>query len=236
MSPGRGRILKRLFIGTGTCVVVAVLVTALIAWDEFSPPEPFPVLDPAEVEAARPAVAGDPIEIATFGSGCFWCTEAVFRRVKGVRSAVSGYSGGTVENPTYDQVCWGSTGHAEVVQVVFDPTAVTYAELLEVFWRSHDPTTRNRQGNDVGTQYRSVIFYHSDRQRDLAERYMRKIDEAAIFQKPLVTEIERFSVFYPAEPDHQDYYARNKRQPYCQATIGRKLDKLKRVFGERWDE
>jgi peptide-methionine (S)-S-oxide reductase len=226
--------MKRLVIGVGACTLVAGLVVALVAPDEFSPPENFPVLEPAEAEAAPPpAVTGDAVEVATLGSGCFWCTEAVFRRVKGVRSAVSGYSGGTVENPTYEQIGWTDTGHAEVVQVTFDPTVVSYRELLEVFWRSHDPTTRNRQGNDVGSQYRSVVYYHTDRQRDLAERYRQKINDAGVFPKPVVTEIERFTAFYPAEADHQDYYARHQRQPYCQATIGRKLDKLKKVFGDR---
>jgi peptide-methionine (S)-S-oxide reductase len=153
--------------------------------------------------------------------------------VKGVHSAVSGYSGGHVANPTYEQVCLGHSGHAEVVQVTFDPKAVSYPELLEVFWRSHDPTTVDRQENDDGPQYRSVIFYHSDRQRELAERYRRQIDAAGVYPRPLVTEIAPFTVFYAAGDDHQDFYARNSRQPYCRAVIGRKLDKLKAVFGDR---
>ena len=223
--------MKRAMIGVGAGVVLVGLVVTLAARHEFSPPEHFPVLEPGEIES-DPATADTP-EVATFGSGCFWCTEAIFRQVKGVQSAVSGYSGGTTENPTYEQICWGRTGHAEVVQVTFDPKVVSYPELLEVFWRSHDPTTRNRQGDDVGTQYRSVVFYHSDRQRDLAERYKRKIDVAEVFSKPVVTEVERFTVFYLAETDHQDFYARNKQQPYCQRIIGRTLDKLRGVFGDR---
>jgi peptide-methionine (S)-S-oxide reductase len=235
MPSERGRIVKRLAIGVGGCAVVAGLFVALMAQEGFSPPENFPAPDPAEVEATAPA-AGDPLEVATFGSGCFWCSEAVFQRVKGVRSVVSGYSGGSVADPTYEQVSMTDTGHAEVVQVTFDPKVVTYPDLLEVFWRSHDPTTPNRQGNDVGPQYRSVVFYHTDRQRDLARRYKQKINEAGVFRRPVVTEIVPFTAFYPAEAEHQDYYARHRRQPYCQAMIAPKLDKLKKVFGDRLEE
>jgi peptide-methionine (S)-S-oxide reductase len=195
-------------------------------------PENFPVLAPEEI-GADPTPAPGGTELATFGSGCFWCTEAVFRQMRGVQKVVSGYSGGHVPNPTYEQVCGGRTGHAEVVQVTFDPAAVSYPELLEVFWRSHDPTTRDRQGNDVGPQYRSVVYYHSDRQRELAERYKRKIDAAGVYPRPLVTEVEPFSTFYPAEAYHQDYYAANPGQPYCRAMIGPKLEKLRAVFRDR---
>lgn len=216
------------------CLLVIAL--GLGAWAavtgprEFEPPETFPLLEPTEVNPEPPAAM---TETATFGAGCFWCTEAVFKRVKGVESVVSGYSGGSVPDPTYEQVCSGTTGHAEVVQVSFDPRVVSYADLLEVFWRSHDPTTPDRQGHDTGSQYRSVIFYHSDRQRELAERYKRKIDAADVYPAPLVTEIVPFAAIYPAGPDHQDYYARNSKLPYCRAVIGRKLDKLKAVFGDR---
>jgi peptide-methionine (S)-S-oxide reductase len=171
--------------------------------------------------------------VATFGSGCFWCTEAVFLQLKGVTSVVSGYSGGAVENPTYDQVCSGTTGHAEVIQVTFDPQVVGYPELLEVFWKTHDPTTLNRQGNDVGTQYRSVVFYHDDTQRELAEHYKDKLNKSGIFDSPIVTEISAFTKFYAAEDYHQNYYAQNKWQPYCTYIIGPKLDKLRQVFGEK---
>jgi len=173
------------------------------------------------------------LEKVTFGSGCFWCTEAVFRRLKGVQSAVSGYSGGTTPKPTYKQVCTGTTGHAEVVQVTFDPKQVSFDQLLEVFWATHDPTTLNRQGHDIGTQYRSVIFYHNQRQRELAEQYKKKLDAAKAFRAPIVTEISPFGEFFPAEDYHQDYFALNGRQPYCQAVIRPKIDKLEKVFAER---
>jgi peptide-methionine (S)-S-oxide reductase len=202
---------------------------------EFTVPENFPVLTPDETGPSAPPTAGA-TELATFGSGCFWCTEAVFQQMKGVKKVVSGYSGGSVPNPTYEQVCDGNTGHAEVVQVTYDPAVVSYPQLLEVFWRSHDPTTPNRQGNDVGTQYRSVVFAHSERQKELAERYKRKIDEAGVYPRPVVTEVVPLTQFYPAEGYHQNYYAENSGQPYCSAVIGPKLDKLKKVFAEKVKE
>jgi peptide-methionine (S)-S-oxide reductase len=220
--------MKQLLLVLGAILLLIILV-ARSGPRDFSPPQSFPVLEPEDVQPS-PEVES---ETATFGSGCFWCTEAVFRRVKGVRSAVSGFSGGDVANPTYKQVCLGTTGHAEVVQVVFDPKVVSYPQLLEVFWRSHDPTTVDRQGNDKGPQYRSVILFHSDRQRALAERYKRKIDAAEVYPDPLVTEIVPFTVFYAASDDQQDYYTRNSRQPYCRAVIGQKLNKLKAIFGDR---
>ena len=206
-------------------VAVAGIFVALAGsgGHEFDPPEHFPVLDAADV----PPPPADATETATFGTGCFWCSEAVFQRVKGVRSVASGFSGGSVPNPSYEQVCFGDTGHAEVVQVTFDPKVVSYPELLEVFWRSHDPTTPNRQGNDYGPQYRSVIFYHTDRQRELAERYKAKIDEAGVFANPVVTEIEPFTAFYPADEHHQDYYNRNSTR----ATAGRSLPKAGKAQG-----
>ncbi|VTU00072.1 peptide methionine sulfoxide reductase : Peptide methionine sulfoxide reductase MsrA OS=Cytophaga hutchinsonii (strain ATCC 33406 / NCIMB 9469) GN=msrA PE=3 SV=1: PMSR [Gemmataceae bacterium] len=211
---------------------VAGLFGSLFALrSEFTVPENFPVLDAAEIGPDAPPTGGT--ELATFGSGCFWCTEAVFQQLKGVTKVVSGYSGGSEKNPTYEQVCSGRTGHAEVIQVTFDPAVVSYPELLEVFWRSHDPTTRNRQGNDVGPQYRSVVFTHSDRQRQLAELYKQKIDAAQVFPRPLVTEIEPFTAFYPAEAYHQNYFADNPRQPYCRAIIGPKVEKLKAVFATK---
>ena len=177
--------------------------------------------------------SGGSLEKATFGAGCFWCVEAMFQRLKGVESVVSGYSGGEVKNPTYKQVCSGRTGHAEVVQVTYDPKQISYAELLEVFWGTHDPTTRNRQGNDVGTQYRSVIFYHSDEQRKLAEYYKQKLDASGAFRSPIVTEILPFRDFFPAENYHQGYYELNARQPYCQTVIRPKVEKLEKVFGNK---
>jgi peptide-methionine (S)-S-oxide reductase len=214
--------------------LLAAIVVGLVAAHYFPgaalPQENFPAPDSEEVETnTRPAGT----ETATFGSGCFWCTEAVFQQMKGVQSVVSGYSGGSVEKPTYEQVSSGRTGHAEVIQVTFDPKVISYPELLEVFWRTHDPTTQDRQGNDVGSQYRSAIFYHSDRQRLLAERYRKKIDEAHIFTKPVVTEIVPFTVFYPAEDYHQNYYVNHTQQSYCRAMIGPKIDKLKKVFHDK---
>ena len=172
-------------------------------------------------------------EQATFAAGCFWCTEAVFQRVKGVRQVLSGYSGGRVKNPSYDDVCCGTTGHAEAVQIIFNPAVISYSELLEIFWRTHDPTTRNRQGADSGTQYRSVIFYHNDRQKQLAEDCKQKINAAGVFAAPIVTEIVAYKAFYIAENYHQNYYARYGRQPYCQAVIRPKLDKLAQVFPQK---
>jgi len=182
----------------------------------------------------RPApTIPDGMERATFGSGCFWCTEAVFQRVKGVESIVSGYSGGDVPDPTYYQVCEGTTGHAEVVQVTYDPQVVSYRELLEIFWKLHDPTTLNRQGADVGTQYRSVIFYHTDEQKELTEHYKQKLDESGAFSRPIVTEIAPLSEFYPAEDYHQNYFRENGKMPYCRAVIVPKMEKLKEVFRDK---
>ncbi|MGO8745446.1 MAG: peptide-methionine (S)-S-oxide reductase MsrA [Thermoguttaceae bacterium] len=197
-----------------------------------------------QAPACRPSVADDPppqppakpagnLETATFAEGCFWCTEAVFQRLKGVRSVVSGYSGGRVKNPTYKQVCTGKTGHAETVQITYDPSQITYAELLEVFWKTHDPTTLNRQGPDVGTQYRSAIFYHNDEQRQLAERYKRQLDAAGAFNAPIVTQIVPFREFFPAEQYHQDYYELNSRQPYCNLVIRPKVEKVEKVFHDK---
>ncbi len=167
---------------------------------------------------------------ATFGSGCFWCTEAIFERVKGVNSVVSGYAGGTTINPTYEEVCTGETGHAEVVQLLYDPSIITYDELLEIFWKTHDPTTLNRQGADVGTQYRSVIFYHDEEQREKAEMYKSELDKAGIWQNPIVTEIVPFTNFFTAEKYHQNYYEMNPGQGYCTYVITPKLLKFEEVF------
>lgn len=173
------------------------------------------------------------MEIATFGNGCFWCTEAVFQNLEGVEKAVSGYMGGHVNNPTYKQVCAGTTGHAEVLQITFDPETISYKELLEVFWRTHDPTTLNRQGNDVGTQYRSVVFYHSPEQQQLAEQYKQELDAAGAFDDPIVTAIDPADTFYPAEAYHQNYFNNNPDQPYCRFLIGPKVEKFKEVFGHK---
>lgn len=170
---------------------------------------------------------------ATFGNGCFWCTEAVFQRLKGVDTVVSGYSGGQVPNPTYKQVCTGTTGHAEAIQIAYDPKVITFEELLEVFWKTHDPTTLNRQGPDQGTQYRSVIFYHDAEQKRLAEHYKKKLDAAGIFSAPIVTEISPFTIFYSAEDYHQNYYNENASQGYCRVMIKPKLEKLKQIFQDK---
>jgi peptide-methionine (S)-S-oxide reductase len=170
---------------------------------------------------------------ATFGGGCFWCTEAVFQNLKAVQSVVSGYTGGSVKNPTYHQVCSGTTGHAEAIQITYDPRAISYEELLEVFWKTHDPTTLNQQGNDYGTQYRSAIFYHDDEQKVLAVHYKQKLDASGLFPAPIVTEIVPFTEFYRAESYHQNYYNQNAGQPYCRAVISPKLDKLKELFSDK---
>ncbi len=170
---------------------------------------------------------------ATFGSGCFWCTEAVFQKLEGVESVISGYAGGKIKNPTYREICSGLTGHAEVVQVMYDETKISYQELLEVFWKTHDPTTLNRQGNDVGTQYRSVIFYHDQQQKELAETYKQHLDESGIFQDPIVTEISPYTDFYSAEDYHQDYFNNNQSQPYCAFVIKPKVEKVEQLFKEK---
>ena len=173
------------------------------------------------------------MEKATFGSGCFWCTEAVFQRLKGVDQVQSGYTGGSVPNPTYEQVCAGTTGHAEVVQITYDPGIISFDELLEVFWNTHDPTTLNRQGNDVGTQYRSAVFYHTEEQRKLSESYKQKLDAEKIWPDPIVTEIVPISDFYAAEGYHDDYFNKNGSQPYCSFVVAPKVKKFKEVFASK---
>ncbi|MBX2925859.1 MAG: peptide-methionine (S)-S-oxide reductase MsrA [Chitinophagaceae bacterium] len=169
-------------------------------------------------------------EIATFGNGCFWCTEAVFQQLKGVSKVTSGYSGGHVANPTYEEVCAKTTGHAEAIQIIFDPAVISYDELLEVFWQTHDPTTLNRQGNDIGPQYRSVIFYHNELQKEKAEKYKAELDQSGAFANPIVTAIEPFKNFYAAEDYHQNYYRLNGKAPYCYFVIKPKLEKFEKVF------
>lgn len=174
------------------------------------------------------------MEQITLGSGCFWCTEAVFQRLKGVSRAVSGYSGGTIKNPSYKEVCTGRTGHAEVVQVTFDPAVISLEEILEVFWKTHDPTTLNRQGNDVGTQYRSAVFYHTEEQKEVVTAIKNKLTELAVWPDPIVTEITKFEVFYPAEDYHQDYFNLNgTTQPYCQLVVAPKVEKFKKAFASK---
>ncbi|MCF0054043.1 peptide-methionine (S)-S-oxide reductase MsrA [Dyadobacter sp. LJ53] len=172
-------------------------------------------------------------EVATFGTGCFWCTEAVLESLDGVKKVVSGYAGGGVASPSYKEVCTGNTGHAECVEVVYDPKVISYAELLEAFFRSHDPTSLNKQGNDVGTQYRSVIFYHNEAQQKLAEQAKAELDKSGAYSKPIVTEISKAPKFYVAEDYHQNYFANNPDQGYCAFVIAPKLDKFKKVFKEK---
>jgi len=172
-------------------------------------------------------------EIATLGSGCFWCTEAIFQELEGVEKVESGYMGGQTLNPTYKDICTGETGHAEVCQITFNPEVISFTDLLEVFWMVHNPTTLNRQGADVGTQYRSVIFYHSDEQKTIANELLEKLDKSGSWDDPIVTEISAAEKFYKAENYHQNYYNQNKSQPYCSFVIKPKQDKFRKVFKDK---
>jgi peptide-methionine (S)-S-oxide reductase len=172
-------------------------------------------------------------EVATLAGGCFWCLEAVFDELRGVEDVVSGYAGGSVPDPTYEAVCGGATGHAEVVQVTFDPRAVSFRELLEVFFTIHDPTTLNRQGGDIGTQYRSAVFYHSPEQKETAREVVREIEEARVWDAPVVTEVVPLDKFYPAEDYHQEYFRRNPAQPYCRVVVAPKVSKFRQKFIEK---
>ena len=172
-------------------------------------------------------------DTATFASGCFWCVEAIFQRLKGVNQVTSGYSGGDIKNPSYKEVCTGRTNHAEAVQILFDPSQISYDELLEVFWKTHDPTTLNRQGADEGTQYRSAIFFHDENQKSLAENYKKKLNASGAWDKPIVTEITAYTNFYKAEDQHQNYFNANGNQPYCSFVIQPKVDKFEKVFKDK---
>ncbi len=173
------------------------------------------------------------IETATFGAGCFWCVEAVFLQLEGVHKVISGYTGGMTEDPDYRSICTGTTGHAEVIQIEFDPDVISFKDLLDVFWHTHDPTTLNRQGNDTGTQYRSAIFYHSDSQRNIAEISKAETDKSNLWNDPIVTEITPIDVFYPAEDYHQNYFELNPTQPYCQFVIHPKMKKFTKDFQDK---
>jgi peptide-methionine (S)-S-oxide reductase len=173
------------------------------------------------------------VQTATFGSGCFWCAEAIFSQLKGVESVIPGYAGGNKPEPTYQEVCTDITGHAEVVRIVFDPTIITYADLLEIFWQVHDPTTPNRQGNDMGSQYRSIILYSDLNQKQTAHEMLAKLEESKTFPSAIVTEIMPLKDFYPAEEYHKEYYFQNRMQPYCQFVISPKLEKFKKAFKEK---
>jgi len=173
------------------------------------------------------------MEVITLGAGCFWCIESIFQNLKGVEKVVSGYSGGQTSNPTYKEICTGTTGHAEVAEITFDPSVVTFEEVLEVFFKTHDPTTMNRQGNDVGTQYRSAIFYHTDAQKEKSLTIIKSVNASGAYEKPIITEVSPVGVFYPAEDYHQNYFNLNGNQPYCQYVIQPKLDKFKKVFHDK---
>ena len=187
-----------------------------------------------QVMSSSVSNAMEKTDTATFGTGCFWCTEAIFEQMNGVLKVTSGYMGGAKENPTYEEVCTGETGHAECVQVVYEPSKVSYDELLEVFFQVHDPTSLNRQGADVGTQYRSAIFYHDKAQKERADYYKKEVDKSGAYEKPIVTEVTAASVFYPAENYHQEYYQNNKNtNPYCSIVIRPKLEKFQKVFAKK---
>jgi peptide-methionine (S)-S-oxide reductase len=173
------------------------------------------------------------LETATLAAGCFWCVEAVFDDLRGVEDVVSGYSGGHTENPTYQQVCSETTGHAEVVQIRFDPAEISFRDILYVFFAVHDPTTLNRQGNDIGTSYRSAIFYHNDEQKQIAEEVINELDDKDIWEEPIVTEVTEFTNFYPAEAYHQEYFSNNPNQPYCAAVVAPKVAKFRKMFVDR---
>lgn len=211
--------------GVGLLVLVAVLMGCAGCGDLLVGSESNDQED-SRMNGSGMADDSGPTEVATLGAGCFWCVEAVLEQVDGVLDVVSGYTGGEVKDPTYKQVCSGDSGHAEVVQVTFDPDSISYQELLEWFWQLHDPTTLNRQGNDKGSQYRSAIYYHSEQQRAAAEASKAAADASGKFDDPIVTEITAAETFYPAEVDHQEYYRLNKRDPYCRLIIAPKLDKL----------
>lgn len=197
----------------------------------------FLILPVANVLHAQEKPMTDPsLKLATFGSGCFWCTEAVFQNLKGVKKVVSGYSGGNPSMITYKEVCTGLTGHAEVVQITYDPKEISFEELLEVFWKTHDPTTLNAQGPDHGTQYRSVVFYHDEEQGKIATEYKKQLNDDKAFRRPVVTEITAFKEFFPAEAYHQNYFNDNPEQGYCRAVIAPKIQKFKKQFAEKLEK
>ncbi len=209
-------------------VLISAIIVLVIIFQRYREPSNVKV-ESRQKESMKSTM----LDTATFGAGCFWCVEAVFQNAKGVESIVSGYAGGNVANPSYRQVCEGTTGHAEACQIAYDPKQISYAELLEIFWKTHDPTTLNRQGNDAGTQYRSVIFYHDDEQKNLAEHYKKELDSSGVFDAPIVTEIVPYTNFYKAEEYHQNYYNDNSLQPYCMFIIRPKVEKFKKVFKDK---
>lgn len=208
-------------------VLVTTLIVLGIAWAGDRPDPGMPERTAQEMDSVNN------LHKATFAGGCFWCTEAVFQELKGVYKVTSGYLGGQVENPTYDQVCSGQTGHAEATQIMYNPDEIAFEELLEVHFKTHDPTTLNRQGNDVGTQYRSGVFYHTPEQKTTTERVIADLEKAKVYDQPIVTEVTAASKWYPAEEYHQDYYSNNPRQGYCAMVITPKMEKFRKVFADR---
>lgn len=192
-----------------------------------------PAIQETKITTMETNTSEDNIELATFGAGCFWCVEAVFQRLEGVIKVESGYSGGQIKNPTYREVCSGLTGHAEVCQITYDKTKIGFKDLLEVFWKTHDPTTLNRQGNDSGTQYRSVIFYHNNEQKELAEKYKNELNKSGAWDEPVITEIAPYTSFYKAEDYHQNYFNQNGSEPYCRFVIQPKVEKFEKVFKDK---
>ena len=186
-----------------------------------------------QVNAQKKQNMNTDLAVATFGNGCFWCTEAIFQQLKGVESVYPGYTGGTVKNPSYKEVCAGTTGHTEAIQIKYDPTIINYRELLDIFFYTHDPTTLNRQGYDVGTQYRSAIFYHDSGQKAAAEEIISQLTAEKVYDDPIVTEVTAIDVFYMAEDYHKNYYQNNKNQGYCRAVINPKLDKFMKKYGSK---
>jgi peptide-methionine (S)-S-oxide reductase len=239
------------FMNPGCCLLASILLLGVSGCSSATNSEAPPVsADPAVTSSVAPSELSlsdddsseDAAEIvpevpkqetATFGAGCFWCVEAVFEQLKSVENVRSGYTGGTADEATYKLVSNGNTGHAEVIQFEFDPSVITYEELLEVFWTSHDPTTLNQQGADVGTQYRSAVFYHNDKQREFAEAYKRRLNDENAFGAPIVTEIAPFVNFYSAEGYHQDYFAQNSTAPYCRFVVRPKVEKVRKVFADK---
>jgi len=224
--------MRNMFVRLGTASIARSLAAGLLALSSCasSTAEQGKAQMPKESRAKETETG---TKLATFGAGCFWCVEAVFQRLRGVVSVESGYAGGTIDNPTYKQICTGTTGHAEVCQIRYDPAKVSFDELLEVFWRTHDPTTLNRQGADVGTQYRSVIFYHDDQQRVQAQRRKQELDKSGAWGAPIVTEISPLVKFFKAEDYHQNYFRTNPQQGYCQFVIRPKLEKFEKVFQDK---
>jgi len=212
---------------------ILIPVMALFSCGENENSNPNMNTDLSTAVSGSPDFSGIKTDTATFGTGCFWCTEAIFQQLEGVLKVTSGYSGGHVKNPSYEQVCEGTTGHAEVIQMVYDPAKITFDESLEVFWETHDPTTLNRHGNDVGTQYRSAVSFHNAEQKQKAEKYKAELDKSGAFANKIVTEITPASNFYAAENYHQNYYRQNGSQPYCNFVIRPKMEKFQKVFKDK---